>query len=268
MNTQFWGPDGWKLLHSIAQNYPVNPDVKTQQLYVNFYESIKYVLPCIYCRNSYTEYIEQLPVRDFTKNRDSMTRWLYELHNKVNGKLRGQGLLHEQDPVYKEVVRRYESYVREVNAGDCTCFPGMLFIYCVLFNFPLKKEEMDPVRYAHYILFFNYLAEILPFPRIKEHFQEFLRKHPIEHAMESRATIKRWGYKLENHLYRKFGKKCMSYKERCTMIELNRAGCSKISGSKKGKNGTCRLPTPRIKKVEEQIHSIIRKYPNSELNKK
>jgi hypothetical protein len=252
MNTQFWGPDGWKLLHSVAQNYPKHPNPETVRLYTNFYESIKYVLPCIYCRNSYAEYIEELPVREFTKDRESMTRWMYEMHNKVNGKLRGQGLLHESDPEYRDITHRYENYLKEVNAGDCSCFPGMLFIYCILFNFPLKKDEIDAVRYAHYILFFNYLVEIMPFGKIRELFKEFIARHPIENAMESRMTMKRWGYKLEAFLYKKHGKKCMTYKERCLLIEMNRAGCSKIAGSKKGKNGTCRLPTPKIKKVADK----------------
>lgn len=249
MNTQFWGPDGWKLLHSITARYPTNPDMKDKHVYSEFFESIQHILPCIYCRNSYTEYITELPVRDHIGSRDALTKWMFAMHNKVNAKLRGQGLLHEKDPPVKEIVKRYDGYVSEVNGGDCTCFPGMNFLYCILFNFPMKKTQLDAIRYANYILFFTYLAEVLPFPAMQEYYKEYITKYPIENAMETRASMKRWGYRLESFLYRKYNKKCMPYSSRCELIEMNRAGCSKISGSKKGKSGTCRLPTPKIKSV-------------------
>jgi hypothetical protein len=250
MNTQFWGPDGWKLLHSVTAGYPLRPDLKTQQVYSQFFESIQHILPCIYCRNSYSEYIAELPVREYAHSREGLTKWIYLMHNKVNAKLRGQGLLHGKDPSCKEIVKRYERYLREVNQGDCTCFPGMNFIYCILFNFPMKKSQLEPIRYAHYILFFTYLADVLPFPSMQEYYKEYITKYPIENAMETRASMKRWGYRLESYLYRKYNKKCMPYSNRCELIEMNRAGCSKISGSKKGKSGTCRLPSPMIKKVD------------------
>jgi len=261
MNTQFWGPDGWKLLHSIATGYPSKPDKKTQDIYSQFYESIQYVLPCIYCRNSYSEYIAELPVRKYVTSRDTLTKWMYLMHNKVNAKLRGQGLLHDADPEYTDVLHRYQGYIGEVNRGDCTCFPGMNFIYCILFNFPLKKTELEPVRYAHYILFFTYLAEVIPFPQMQEHYKQYMMTHPIERAMETRASMKRWGYQLESFLFKKYNKKCISFNKRCQLIETNRAGCSVISGSKK-KNGTCRLPMPKIKKVSTRKSRKSEKHPN------
>ena len=50
MDTRFWGPDGWLLLHSIAQNYPSNPTKEDKYTYKHFFNSLKHVLPCIYCR--------------------------------------------------------------------------------------------------------------------------------------------------------------------------------------------------------------------------
>ena len=54
MDTRFWGPDGWKLLHSITENYPTVPDKKNKDLYRKFFLSLPYVLPCVYCRKSLT----------------------------------------------------------------------------------------------------------------------------------------------------------------------------------------------------------------------
>lgn len=53
-----------------------------------FFNSIKEVLPCKYCRASTTEFMEkELPLHP--RIRDT-ARWLYELHNRVNKKLREQ----------------------------------------------------------------------------------------------------------------------------------------------------------------------------------
>ena len=101
MDTRFWGPDGWRLLHSITIGYPEKPSSEDKQLYSVFFKILKYVLPCIYCRRSYEQYINELPIEPFLKNKKSLSEWLYHIHNKVNAKLRGQGLNPNSDPSFK-----------------------------------------------------------------------------------------------------------------------------------------------------------------------
>ena len=61
MDTRFWGPPGWKLLHQIAYQYPENPTPEDKLNYGIFYSNLGNVLPCKYCRNSFTKYIKNLP---------------------------------------------------------------------------------------------------------------------------------------------------------------------------------------------------------------
>ena len=96
MDTKAWGPGGWVFLHTITFNYPLkidndDPDHQERRHYTEqLFENLKYTLPCKYCRQSYKEFLEELPLRDYLNSRRDLAYWLYEIHNKVNNKLRQQ----------------------------------------------------------------------------------------------------------------------------------------------------------------------------------
>ena len=47
MDTRFWGPPGWKLLHQIAYQYPENPTPEDKLNYGIFYSNLGNVLPIL-----------------------------------------------------------------------------------------------------------------------------------------------------------------------------------------------------------------------------
>jgi len=106
MQTKVWGPAGWIFLHSIVQNYPWNPTPQQKIYYRRFLSDVGQVLPCRYCRESYQKFAEDLNDKAL-QNRKTLTKWLYNLHNKVNKKL---GIPKSQWPSFDAVWRRYESY--------------------------------------------------------------------------------------------------------------------------------------------------------------
>jgi hypothetical protein len=109
MDTRFWGPSGWRLLHIAVFNYePENK--KSMRL---FLESLPYILPCKFCRASLTEYYETLPFGPSLESKASLSKWLYDIHNMVNSKLRSQGLNPYQDPSYVEVKEYYTETLKE-----------------------------------------------------------------------------------------------------------------------------------------------------------
>jgi len=87
MQTVKWGPGLWVGLHCMTYNYPENPTLDDKNHYKNFFDSLKYMLPCIYCRESYKIYLKYLPIDEFLNDRYGVTYWLYSLHNLVNQKL-------------------------------------------------------------------------------------------------------------------------------------------------------------------------------------
>ena len=108
MLVKAWGPPGWVFLHCCAINYPQEPTERQKREYLAFFKSVGDVLPCRYCRESYQMYIKQestllcLPVM---KNRQTLSKWLYDIHNKVNKKLGVTDV-----PSFNEVTEKYESF--------------------------------------------------------------------------------------------------------------------------------------------------------------
>jgi len=106
--TKIWGPHAWVTLHSIAYCYPNNPTDKDKDNYYNFYSLVGDVLPCFYCRDSYKEFIKDGNTKldhNVFENRESLTKWLYCIHEAVNKKL---GV--DYDVSYEDVTNRYNSY--------------------------------------------------------------------------------------------------------------------------------------------------------------
>ncbi len=97
-----WGPHAWEFLHSVAHAYPINPTLKNKNMYKQFYTSLQYVLPCAGCKKSYKNFnIDESAL----KNRDTLTKWVYDLHEKVNHKL---GKTYNVS--YDEICDKYNSY--------------------------------------------------------------------------------------------------------------------------------------------------------------
>ena len=93
MMTKVWGPPGWMFLHSITMGYPIKINEYDEKHIIrknkikDFFESIGYVFPCRYCRESYQDFIKEIPIDNYLHSRKDLTLWLYKIHNKVNDKL-------------------------------------------------------------------------------------------------------------------------------------------------------------------------------------
>lgn len=106
MLTYVWGPSMWHTLHTISFNYPVNPDKETRKKYFEFYSSLKHVLPCRYCRINLVNNMKKVPLNMRTmKNRDTLSRWVYRLHEEINTMLGKKSGLS-----YEDVRERYEMF--------------------------------------------------------------------------------------------------------------------------------------------------------------
>jgi len=106
MLTSVWGPSLWHSLHTISFNYPTNPTTKEKQLYFDFFKNLRHVLPCKYCRDNYVNNLKRVPLTMATmKNRNTLSKWLYLLHEEVNKMLGKKSGLS-----YINVRERYEMF--------------------------------------------------------------------------------------------------------------------------------------------------------------
>jgi hypothetical protein len=106
MLTSVWGAPMWHFLHTMSFNYPVNPTAEDKQNYRNYVLNLQHVLPCKYCRINLKNNLKQKPLQMcHMKNRDTFSRYIYELHETVNKMLKKKSHL-----TYCDVRERYEHF--------------------------------------------------------------------------------------------------------------------------------------------------------------
>jgi hypothetical protein len=106
MLTSVWGPPMWHYLHTMSFNYPVNPTPEDKTHYRDFVISLQYVLPCKYCRMNLANNFKKKPLQMcHMENRDTFSRYIYDLHEIVNKMLHKKSHLN-----YCDVRERYEHF--------------------------------------------------------------------------------------------------------------------------------------------------------------
>ena len=220
MDTKFWGPDGWLLLHQIAYTYPLTPTQIDKDNYKIFFESLKYVLPCIWCRKSYIIFVEELPITDYLHSRAALSEWLYLIHNKVNDKLRNQGFLKTPNPAITEIHNKYK--------GDMS-IRGWDFIYCILLNYP--ENDISAKMKLQYTIFFKYLCYVLPNLQIRQLYCTYYNTNSISNGLHDRKALITWFYNIYKYICNIHNISVSNYQDTCAKYEYYRAGCN---------NGTCK----------------------------
>ena len=259
MDTRFWGPPAWVMLHMIAQGF----QKENATAFRLFYSNLRNVLPCIYCRNSFTEFLEQCPIR--TTSHKDFNKWLYDIHNLVNDKLRKQGLVQWKDPTFAEVDARYRGMYSQLDTCQTGSAPhaadetmGWNFLYCLVFNYPERSPTVTQIH--GYTVFFRMLGRILP----KSHadiYATYIHANPIQNSIGHRDDMKRWVYKLEQAMNNHFSLRCKKFHEIEKEIEMYRSGCGNASkGASKDKMATCRMKSANtISKIKQPLRRLSRR---------
>jgi len=245
MDTKFWGPSGWRMLHLIA----TGPNAAKNR---TFWEALPFVLPCKFCRASLSEYYDILPVP--TKQAE-FAEWLYKIHNMVNNKLKEQGQTLEPDPIFKAVQTRYI----ELLSQGCTktYFPGWEMLFCITDNHPssspskpmpdtpsppptsLKERNrynlLTPAeRKAELRRFWSSLPDVLPFAEWQTIWKQAVGS--ISKAVQSRRSALSWLWKIRCAMNRELHHMGQSdFYGLCKTIRTHRSGCSSSTRAK-----TCR----------------------------
>lgn len=92
ISTRFWGCRAWDFLFvSILGRYPIKvitkEDLEIKQAFKSMLTNLSLVMPCIFCRNSFKEFLQELPIEDYLIGRIELMYWLYLMKDKVNKKL-------------------------------------------------------------------------------------------------------------------------------------------------------------------------------------
>ena len=106
MMTSIWGPCLWHFLHTLSFNYPIEPTKAQMNTHRAFVLNLEHILPCKYCRVNLKKNFKALPLTlECMKNRDTFSRYIYQLHEHINKMLGKKSNLS-----YCDVRERYEHF--------------------------------------------------------------------------------------------------------------------------------------------------------------
>jgi len=112
--TAVWGPMLWTYLHTMSFNYPDEPTAANKRHYREFVLNLQNVMPCRFCRQNLTNNLKELPLtNNHMKNRESFSRYIYDLHETVNRMLNKKSGL-----TYADVRDRYENFRSRCTKDD------------------------------------------------------------------------------------------------------------------------------------------------------
>lgn len=252
MDTRYWGPSGWRLLHLIAH--------AGRGPLAAFFETLPYVLPCKYCRYNLVEHMESDPIPN---SKGEFPRWLHRIHNKANAKIRAQGLRGvavAPDPPFQKVRAVYEDRL----AAGCTrtIFDGWEFLFSVAESHPFSRaargasaiagapspveleaasplernkwNAMEPEeRLPYYTRFWELLPQVLPFPEWESRWKAAAA---AAGPPECRAACLKWVWAIRSDMEEALELlNRTSFSSLCQDLREARSGCGRGARGK-----TCR----------------------------
>lgn len=225
------------------------------------FEVLPFVLPCKFCRANLIEHYEKLPLEPALKNKETFTKWLYDIHNLVSDKLEKQGHKQEDPPPFSAVKQHYEE--RLAYGCSKTFFPGWEFLFSIVESHPLSKQEKPTpfpdappkqtlktkeellqwnylsgtCRFNYVCRFWKLLPEVLPFEEWRSIWKE-KSKDCCEKTWETKATSLRALWNTRKAIEEQLDLlNKTTYHDLCKMLRYYKSGCA----YKQNKNTTtCR----------------------------
>lgn len=122
LSTKSWGPSGWYFMFScIMGGYPTRIDPKdkshlqTKSHFKALFKGLGFVMPCIFCRESFKQFYKELPIEPYLVGRIELMYWLYLIRDKVNNKL-----INQEQQCYntekKRLKRKYNN--RQISEAE------------------------------------------------------------------------------------------------------------------------------------------------------
>lgn len=93
VRTTSWGGPLWHSCFCMAINYNDHPSPTKRQIYLDYFNILGEMLPCLFCRLYYEKCKETLPLEEYIDNTSiehPVLYWLYLLKDLVNQKLINQ----------------------------------------------------------------------------------------------------------------------------------------------------------------------------------
>jgi hypothetical protein len=266
MDTRFWGPPAWRLLHIVAAHYE---PAKQRRAAAEFFEVLPYVLPCKFCRANLTAHYEGSSPAEALDSRADLEKYVYELHKRVSAKLRLEGGAPAPAPAFREVAEAAAAAV------DQTPMPVWDFLFSVAYIYPPDTREapmpdapatcpsdaadcdrnkwnMLPIgkRLHYWRRFWKLLPGVLPAAWARRWIAAVRRVRPVFSSRKG-AVAALWRIRCVFE-----GGRNDPYGEVCARLSYHASGCGTAAGAR---HRTCR----RLAKRQRQRGQTRRKHSPS-----
>jgi Erv1 / Alr family len=87
MSAYDWGPSYWFFLHTLAHNYPLQPNSITRQKYYSLIQNMPLFIPDLEMADNFQSLLNRYPVTPYLGNRENFARWMHFVHNEINAQI-------------------------------------------------------------------------------------------------------------------------------------------------------------------------------------
>jgi hypothetical protein len=113
-NPIIWGPHYWFVLYTIALYYPLHINECTKKKYYDFITNLPLFLPVPDIGGVFSKFLDAYPVTPYLDSRESLSKWVHFIHNKINSYLGKPELTY-----YDALNKYYEHYkLKEIKKND------------------------------------------------------------------------------------------------------------------------------------------------------
>ena len=141
----WWGSQLWQTIYFIVATYPDNPNQEEIESIKCFFKSLKVLLPCTGCQESYSKFSCESNtnidnIENF-KSKDNLIKFVYDLRNKVNGKL-----AHNYNINFNYFKKKISCMIM----NDINNFDGRV---CEMIEAPFISPELEKKVYIYINLY-------------------------------------------------------------------------------------------------------------------
>jgi hypothetical protein len=150
IDSKYWGKHFWYMLYSIAATYPYSPDNEFKAHVKMLMISLKSLLPCQSCKQSYCTYSSEsdtniLAMHNYS-NKDNFTKLIYNLRNKINRKIDAEyGITYEYFCKKLELMVSTENNTLNAHINNLKEAQLINSLYKpLIYNYVKKNKKMIP----------------------------------------------------------------------------------------------------------------------------
>jgi len=203
IDPKYWGPYGWKFLHTLTLYYPDIPSNDDKKNIVNFLHTLSYVLPCETCRHEFKKLLKKYPPEEYNTNKTILIRWLYNIHNKVNKRL-------EHKP-YVFISNEKLQHDLRIDINKPETWGSVLWKLMHMITLTYKKNPRLKDKQRMQAFFYS-LLNIIPNKVYKEEFEKQLILTPLDdNILVCRCNLIKWLVNIHNQVNKKLGKPLYNY---------------------------------------------------------